>query len=194
MNADRPKRNGGSKQQVIDEVLQRAMKLIAAGKLQKAVDLLNAKAIRDGAHQNVKGVCLLRLGQPEEALRVFRSLVLSPGCTWMRADAPILHKVNFASALLLAGRPSGCLETLGEIHQEEDPRVQQLRAAIKRWVSTLSLWQKLNWWFGRLEPGNRPVVIDFELGDYGVEIPQDDSQQPADTSSQVGASQVGTGG
>jgi len=177
-NQNHASKDTDSRRAAADDVLQRALKLIALGKYQKAVDLLNAKAIREGRHQNLKGVCLMRLGMHDEAVRVFRSICLNPGCTWMRPDAPALYKINFATALLLAGHPSGCLEILGEVRQEDEPSVQRLRAAIKKWVSGLSLMQKLNWWLGRIEPPNPVVSIDFEPGDLGIEVNRGNSPQP----------------
>jgi hypothetical protein len=150
------------------EVLQQALKLIADNKYQKAVDLLNAKGLRENSHQNAKGVCLMRLGFHDDAVRLFRSLVMVPGSTRMRPDVPAICKINFATALLLSGCASGCMEVLGEIRQDQDPNVQRLRTAVEKWISEMTLLQKLNWWLGRIEPANRPVKLDFEPGDLGI--------------------------
>lgn len=116
-------------------------------------------------NQNTRGVRLLREGNIEEAVPVLRSLVIPAGCTWSRADVPNLVKRNFATALLLAGHPSGCLELLAEMRDESHPRVQQLRATIKRWEKTLSFMQWVNWRTGWIEPENRPVTLDFIPGE-----------------------------
>mgnify|MGYP002623820038 FL=1 len=147
----------------VDEVLQRVGRMAATGHYDQALAVLNA-AGRDGQILNAKGVCLLRLQKPAEAMRIYRELVLSPGCTWMRPHLPITYKSNYATSLLLSGHPSGCLEILAELNDESLDVVKQLRAAMKRWESSLSFWQKLNWRFGNIEPSNRPVSIDFEPG------------------------------
>ncbi|MCL4200949.1 MAG: hypothetical protein KJ000_00540 [Pirellulaceae bacterium] len=170
--------NAHNRSAACDELLQRAAKLIAEKKYQKAVDLLNAKGLRESSHQNLKGVCLMRLGLYDDAVRLFRSLVMVPGSTQIRHDAPALHKINFATSLLLSGCASGCTEVLTEIHQDQDPYVRQVRAAIDKWVSQMTILQKLNWWMGRIEPANRPVKIDFEPGDLGIEIQGEDTPKP----------------
>jgi hypothetical protein len=149
------------------DVLYRAIDLAAEGRCDKALSLLNRAKGRDDQIVNAIGVCLLRQGRFEEAVPLFRRLVLAPGCTWMRS-APTAYKTNYATALLLSQRPAGCLEILGELHCEKDPTVQRLRAAIKRWESQLTFWQRLNWWLGRIEPSNRTVPLDFPPGDFGV--------------------------
>ncbi len=116
-------------------------------------------------NQNIRSVQFMREGKLDEAISILRSLVMPPGCTWTRPEAPNVFKRNFATALLLAGHPSGCLELLAEMKDEQHPRVQQIRAAIKRWEKTLSFFQWLNWRTGWIEPENRPVVLDFIPGE-----------------------------
>ncbi len=120
---------------------------------------------RSSSNRNAHGVRCLREGKLEESISVFRSLVMPPGCCWTRLDAPLVYRRNFATALLLAGHPSGCLGLLAEMRDENHPRVKQLRSAIKRWEQTLSLLQWLNWRIGWIDPANRPVTIDFVPGE-----------------------------
>lgn len=148
-----------------DELRHRVEHMVIARQYDKMLDMLKS-VWRDRQLLNAKGVCLLRLGRVEEAGRLYYDLVLNPGCTWMRPDLPTLYKTNYATALLLSGHPSGCLEMLAEIKDEQNPTVQRLRAAIKNWESRLTFLQKLNWWFGHIEPANRPVTIDFEAGEF----------------------------
>lgn len=146
---------------------ERAIVQIQARHYEKAVDLLRSAG---GAPEvrNAMGVCLLRLGRHEHAINTLRELVLAPGCTWMRSDRPAQYKVNFATALLLGGHPAGCVEVLGEIHNEALPAVKQLREAINRWQKTLTFWQRLNWKLGQVEPPNPVVSVDFEPGVFGI--------------------------
>ena len=116
-------------------------------------------------NQNARAVRLLREGRVEEAVSILRTIVLKGGCTWMRPEVPNVFKRNYATALLMSGNPSGCVEVLGEMRDESNPRVQQLRAAIRRWEKTLSLLQWLDWRTGWINPNGRPVTLDFEPGE-----------------------------
>jgi hypothetical protein len=157
---------------VNEPTMQRVLRLAAAGSYQKALGVLSAHGGRDDQLRNARGVCLLRLGKVEEAIRLYRELVLKPGCMWARPELPVHYKTNYATALLLGGHPAGGLDVLAEIKDEQDPRVRQLRAAIKKWESELSFWQKLNWKIGSISPTNRPVKLDFEPGEFGAELVQ----------------------
>jgi hypothetical protein len=153
----------------IDIMLRRAMRHAVAGEYQKTLDLLRSDG-RNARVRNTRAVCLMRLGRHEEAIRVLRELVMTPGSTWMRAEAPTVHKINFATALLLGGHPNGCLDMLAEIKEPKHPSIVRLQAAVGRWVSSLSLWQKLNWWVYGIVPAKRPVTIDFLPGEFDVEL------------------------
>ena len=150
--------------------MERALRQIALGDHEKALDLLTA-AGKSPRIQNARGVCLLRLGRTDAAIRVFRELLLNPGSTWIRPDQPTHYKTNYATALLMGGHPSGCLEVLKEIKAEQHPNVQRLRDAIAKWEASLSTWQRLNWRLGKIEPSGRPVSIDFLPGELDGEAP-----------------------
>lgn len=144
--------------------------LISSGDVENAFSLLKQKSSRQPLLINAKGVCLLRLGRYQEAADLFRDMVLAPGSMWMRKELPNSYKLNFAMALLLAGHPSGCQDILAEINDEQHPTVIALRAAIKRWVSDLSFWQRVNWWTGKIEPSICHPTIDFLPGDLGLDV------------------------
>ncbi len=150
-------------------MLDKAIHCIQAGQLENALNLLRGAG---GAPEcrNVLSVCLMRLGRYEQAIAVLRDLVLAPGCTWMRPDVPISYKLNFATALLLGGRPSGAVEILGGIHDEKHAGVVRLRAAISNWSNTLTFWQRLNWRFGQIAPANCVVLLNFAPGEFGIAV------------------------
>jgi tetratricopeptide (TPR) repeat protein len=147
-----------------DAAMDRALRQMTAGEYEKALDLLLA-AGKNPRILNARGVCLLRLGRFESAVRALRELVLNPGSTWMRSDLLTVYKTNYATALLLGGHPSGCLDVLREINDESNPTVQRLRAAIERWAASLPFWRRLNWRLGRIEPNNCNVPIEFAPGE-----------------------------
>src|SRR5437660_1356683 len=57
--------------------------------------------------RNARGVCLLRLGRPGEAIDALRDLVLDPTGFAIRADADPVFRANYATALLLDGNTDG---------------------------------------------------------------------------------------
>jgi hypothetical protein len=146
----------------------RVLHHVANGNYQKALDLLRS-AGREPRMQNVIGVCLMRMGREEEAVRIFRDLVLAPGCMGLKPEIPLIQKINYATSLLLVGRPAGCLDVLAELGENMHPSVQRLRAVIKDWERSLSFWQRLNWQFGRIEPNHAPVTLESPPGELEVE-------------------------
>ncbi len=144
-------------------VLDQVRKLLEAGHAEEARKLIQRQKSIDVLLNNALGVCLLRLGQIQPALKVFRSLTYAGGGIVMRSDAPLLLKTNLATAMLLTGEIAGCQEILCEIHDDDDPTVMKLRGAIRQWKKSLTLWQWINWYMGG--DVNRPVVLDFPPGD-----------------------------
>ncbi len=155
-----------SSQATYDRVLHH----VANGNCQKALDLLRS-AGREPHMQNAIGVCLMRLGRTEEAVRIFRDLVLGPGGFGLKPEIPLIPKINFATSLLLADRRAGCLDVLAGLGEDMHPSVQRLRAVIKEWERSLSFWQRLNWRFGRIEPNNAPVTFESPPGELEAELP-----------------------
>ena len=104
-------------------------------------------------------------------------MLYKSGCSWIRPELPTIYKLNFATALLLAGNPSGCAEILRETTDESHPGVQRLRACIGRWKRGLTFYQRLNWMCGWTSETNSHVPLDFEPGllEDGViaELPAD---------------------
>ena len=159
------------------DTYQRVLRYANSGNYQKALDLLRT-AGRHPQMRNALGVCLLRLGRIEDATRIYRELVLSAGCTWVRPDAPAVHKINFATALLLSGHPAGCVEILSEVKDDSHPAVQRLRRAIKDWQAALPLWKRLNWRFGNIEPKGFPVTLDFAPGEFELDLSLPETSPP----------------
>lgn len=145
------------------QAYQKALRLIREQRYQSAIEILSS-AGQSPAILNLRGVCLLRIGSVQTALQVYRSYVLQTGGAWTRTDVPVSHVLNFATALLLSGHPAGCLEVLGSLAQQDHPMCDQLQHAIRTWGQSLPLWQRLNWRFGKIEPDDPKVPIDFVPG------------------------------
>jgi hypothetical protein len=122
-----------------------------------------ARSRHDAPMKNAQGVCLMRLGKPDEAVRVYRTLVLDNTGLFLRDQLPTVYKTNYAFALMLSGHASGGLNILKELSTEDHPSVHQLRSAIEAWKAKLSLLQKLGLAIG-LEP-KRPMLLDFPPGE-----------------------------
>ncbi len=121
---------------------------------------------RDPESLNMLAVCQLRLGNIAEAVRIYRGLVLQPGCTWERADVPAVFKRNFATALLLSGLPGGCVSVLQGLRETDQPRCRELYAAIRRWERSLTFIQRWDWRLNGIAPKNSRIAIDFEPGEF----------------------------
>jgi len=136
--------------------------LLKTGQPKKALDVLAGSKIDSPWSTNATGVCLMRLGQVEQAVGVFRNLVLSSGL-FLRSEMPAAWKVNFATALLMTDNLTGSIQVLRDIKEEDHPSVQRLRNAIRQWEEELSLWEKLQWHLGG-QPARR-VKLNYPPGE-----------------------------
>ena len=154
-----------------DPYLRRALQQAAEGHYEKALETLKmAKGTK--AVSNARGVCLLRLGRAEDAIRVYRGLVLQSGQNFAKPDVPTEYVLNFATSLFLSGSPSGCLSLICYLDEVQHPSVRRLRDAVRSWVKTLSFWQRVNWWCGEIEPHDCRPSIDFPAGDFTEWFPE----------------------
>lgn len=131
---------------------------------EKAISITLRKGSGEREVLNVRGVCYLRTGNIAEAVKLYRSLALEPGCTWLRKNCPPHFVINFAAALLLSGHPHGCLGVLRELGKDISPQAVQLRRAVADWEATLSWWDWLNWKLLRVEPAMEVLPLTFEPG------------------------------
>lgn len=152
------------------KVRQKAERMLADKNYDHAIDLLNSLA-QIPEIRNLKGVCLLRMGAAERAVQLYRSYLIVSGTTNLRTDVDQSHIINYATALLLSGRPSGCLEILSDLGETSHPAAARLRAAIDAWSRTLGFWQRFNWWIGKMEPKPCVVPLSFVPGEYTSTVP-----------------------
>lgn len=146
-----------------------AVRLVADGDYEAAFKIL----VQSGSAPevvNARCVCLMHMEDFQRAVRSYRTLVLKPGCTWMKPELPTAYKANFAMALLLGGHMAGCLGVLAELREEGHPTVQRIRQSIKEWETKLTWWQRFQWRFGQIEPKVSPACI-AELPDvFGADV------------------------
>jgi len=123
------------------------------------LDLLGEGEQTDKRLRNAYGVCLLRCGQTDRALKVFGGLIFPAAGAVPLAGVPMQYKVNFAAALLVANRISEATRFLGDFVPEENAGSQALRTSIVAWEKSLSILQRQLWRFG-LQPGT-PLQLDL---------------------------------
>lgn len=145
-------------------VLEEIRTLLEKNEVAESCRRLRAEKNRSPALQNALGVCLLRLGEVEKAIDLYRGLVIAGDTVVMRSDAPTVFKTNFATALLLMGNVAGCVATLDEIKGPEHPAVARLRRTIARWKQNHGLLCRFLLIIGGL-PSNVRVSVDFPPGD-----------------------------
>lgn len=150
--------------------MQKVRTLLAAGKAEEAFDLLNARGFHDPDSRNARAVCLLRMGQPELAVRALREISLTGHGSMLRPDVPTHFATNLAAALLAAGNVNGCVAVLNELARDYAPGVVLLRGMVRQWESKLSFWQRVKWKCG-IQPTQ---AVDVEIP-VDIDPPQDDS-------------------
>ncbi len=150
-----------------EATLSRVVRYVTSENYNKALDLLR-NAGSNPQLRNALGVCLLRLERYEDATRILRELVLSPGCTWVRPEMPTIYKVNFATALLLDGHPAGCQEVLADTRDPSHPSVIRLQHALKQWENQLPLLKRWMWRLGSIEPNAAPAKLEFPAGEFDI--------------------------
>ncbi|MFH2001752.1 MAG: hypothetical protein ABIK28_18855 [Planctomycetota bacterium] len=145
-------------------LLQRLHSLLDAGDARSALELIERHGTSTVELKNAHGVCLLRLGQIERAVGLFRNLVVLEGTTTLEQGLPTAYKTNFATSLLLAQNVSGCIAVLDEILDDEDPGVIRLRNAVKNWKKKLTPFRRFLFnLYGNTK--SQPVILDFAPGD-----------------------------
>jgi hypothetical protein len=147
----------------VRKLLAEVESLLEAGQADRALQLLSRTKVKSSWLANAAGVCRLRQGRPDEALDIFRPLVLKPVGATLQEEAPFVFKINYAVALLSAGNFPRFLTVWPCIRNENHPTVTRIHEALARGKQSLSPWQKLLWYTGLKM--SYPVRLEFPLGD-----------------------------
>jgi hypothetical protein len=123
------------------DLLDRVDALLREGRPRAALDLVSGAA--SPWLRNARGVCLMRLGRPHEAVEVLRDLVFEPAGFAVRADAHPAFQANYATALLLDGNADGFWGILGGIRDRDHPAVARLDDAVRRWKAGMTFRQRV---------------------------------------------------
>ena len=142
------------------DLLTRVDRLLREGHPRQALALLPAT----GAPwvRNARGVCLLRLGRPGEAIETLRDLVFVQGGFAVRPDSDPVFQANYATALLLDGNAQGFWGILGGIADRSHPAVTRLDEAVRRWKAGMTFWQRVG---SALGVGGPRLTLDSPPGD-----------------------------
>ena len=132
----------------IASTLQQAKHMLDAGQSEHALEALSGCGQHSRAVENAKGVCLLRLGRLEAALKLFRELVFPGGAFTIPEETPTVFRVNYVTTLLLMDNLTVGLQLLREIPDRRHPLVEQLEASVRRWRQSLPWWRRALTWIG----------------------------------------------
>ena len=146
----------------VDDLLQEVDKLLMAGSPHRALELISQSKLQSPRVVNATGVCQLRLGNAQSAVDIYRRLLVTGGI-FLRPDAPIIFKVNFAVALLMSDNLPGFYSTLAELHADNDPAVIKVRAGFNAWKRKLTFRQRVLFSCG-VQP-QVPIDLGFPPGD-----------------------------
>ncbi len=148
----------------VEMIILESYELAERGQLEEALAHLAQTKSKDDRIRNARGVCLMRLGRYDDAISLFRSLVMELGTPNLRQGIPTIFATNFALALLLSGRWSGCQEALGDIKDRHHSSVIHTKSIFDQWLSKLGWLEWLNWKLGS-DP-SMVVKLDFPPGEF----------------------------
>lgn len=147
----------------VADVLLKVQRLLDQGEIDGALNRLAHAKVESPWLRNAQGVCLLRRDRPDEAVRLFRTLVLNATGIGLRSDTPALFNYNFALSLLGTGNVTGCESTLREMDLNHQAHAAHLQELIRQAYRSGSWWQRWQWRLWGL-PADR-IKLDFNLGE-----------------------------
>lgn len=136
--------------------------LLAEGRAQEALELINHQCERSDMWQNARGVCLLRLGLYEQALKALLAVVFPGGAMYMPEGMSTLYLANLITALLLTHHSNEAMVLMEHMGSNGHPYVAQVRQAVERWKKSLTLFQRAGLAIGKCP--EKPVQMDFLPG------------------------------
>ena len=157
--------------------ISKAIEFISTGNYQAAYDHLKSRSA-DPEVINIKAVLLMRLGKPNQAVSILRSMVLDPTTLLLRPGVPDHIKLNFATALLMDGEVAGCDEILRTIQDKSNEQLIQLRADIRRWEKSLTILRWIDWKACGIAHGSDGLSMDHLPGKFDWEL---DSERDVQT-------------
>lgn len=142
--------------------IERVRELLDNGRAREALALVNQHEDASDVWQNVRGACLLRLGDYERAVQVLRPIVFPGNAICVPEGIPALYQANFATAMLALHRTDGAMAIVEHLGHDGHPYVEQIHQAMRRWKESLTILQKVGLALGWYP--KKPVQVDFPLG------------------------------
>ncbi len=145
--------------------IEHIRELLNQNRLHDALIFIERQGQKTPSMENARGVCLMRLGEIEEAISVLRGVAFQ-GYICMPSDTPLLYQVNFATAMLLGNHKEGAFEILDKIDERDYPQIIKLKDSIRKWTRSFNFIEKCCYIIG-LYP-KKLVTIDFPPGEIQV--------------------------
>ncbi len=140
---------------ILEQAIVNIRKLLAENRETEALEFVTRVGPGDDRMRNALGVCLMRVGNLDAAINVYRGFCIDEGVS-LKSDVSPLHLVNYATALVLKGNVGGCLTILHQLRGSRHPAADQLEAVVERWRSALPWWRRLGLKLGTYEPREGP--------------------------------------
>ena len=106
--------------------MDRVRTLLDNGQAQEALALVNQRDDVSDVWQNVRAVCLLRMGSYERAMQVLRRIVFPGNAICVPEDVPALYRANFATAMLALHHTDSALAIMEHLGHDGHPYVEQV--------------------------------------------------------------------
>ncbi|HPY77218.1 MAG TPA: hypothetical protein PLQ45_05195 [Anaerohalosphaeraceae bacterium] len=141
--------------------IEHIRQLLKAKEYEKALLYVDQVGQNNSPMKNARGVCLLRQGKIEPALKLLRDLNFA-GQICIPSDTPPLYQANYATALLMKGYNQEALEILSGLKARQHPYVAAMHETIAEWKRGLNPFQRLGCLL-RLYP-RKPVSLKYPPG------------------------------
>lgn len=156
--------NSGSS--IIVKMLTHVGEMLDKQQPREALEVINKSGLSNRFVQNARGVCLLRLGQYENAMMTFRDLVFPQGAFSIPPQTPIVLQTNYVTSLMLLNDMVVALGLLADIGHKQHPAVQRLNTSVRLWKKSLPWWRRLFMRVGGYP--DKPIVFHFPPGELWV--------------------------
>jgi tetratricopeptide (TPR) repeat protein len=126
------------------KTISRIRQLLKEGQTEEALLFLDRTGSENDMIHNARGVCLMRLGRNEEALKLLQKLAFN-GLPAIASERPAIIQANYATALLLSGDNGQAWDIIRRLDEGEHPYVTALKQVVQGAKRRLRLKDRLMW-------------------------------------------------
>ncbi|MFC1634822.1 DUF4062 domain-containing protein [Planctomycetota bacterium] len=145
-------------------LLNTARNLLSEQKPEEALAVLKTFQHLCPEVDNAKAVCLMRLGNADQARDILVRHTFDTNSFVFKPDTPIELKTNFVTTLILRGEVEGAQNYLDQIKEIDHPSVRKLVSALDKWKKSLTFLEKVKFNLTGNIP-NKPITLDFLPGE-----------------------------